>query len=141
MKASTVFSALFVLAVSAVCNAQGQERVTWSGAYGDPTLPLSGLACSQWAAENGYETLADVPGYPAVGGIVAVNGTNTANCGQCYLVLNEQEPYSTIFVAVDAAGAGIVTSLAAMNTLTNGQAEELGSITAFVTAGHSTCNA
>lgn len=138
MIASSVVSAVSIFAVLAISSVQGTTiplpltKVTWNNIYDNGGQSLSSLACSQWASKNNFKTLSDVPGFPFVGGADVVNGTNTAQCGDCYTINDLQTGEAVSVTVVDAAGAGFVVSLEALNNVTNGEAMELGSIAADV---------
>lgn len=134
MKALSTFSALVALAISTSCSAQGfgSTRITYNVLYDNPGLSSSFLACSQWAAENNYTTLSDVPNFPYVGAANVVSATNTGNCGDCYSIFDERTGNLIDVTVVDATGTGFVISLQAMNDLTDGNSIFLDVVTAIV---------
>ena len=76
----------------------------------------------------GYTTFGTLPGFPNIGGAFAVGGWGSAACGTCWeLTYNGK---SINILAMDHADAGTFNiALAAMNELTNNQAEFLGRVT------------
>ncbi|KAF8894777.1 Asp f 13-like protein [Infundibulicybe gibba] len=100
----------------------------------DPTYDNAGgstltVSCSD--GSNGlagrFPTFGSLPGFPNIGGAVAVEGFNSANCGTCWQLT------SINVVAIDHASPGFNIAEGAMNTLTGGQAEQLGRISATAT--------
>lgn len=60
--------------------------------------------------------------------IVAINDARSDACTTCWELHYPTLRKSIKVLAMDGADSGIVLSLKTMNTLTNGRAEELGSI-------------
>lgn len=134
MKVASAFSAVSFLAALAVSNAQstGTETVTYNPIYDNGSLNLSTTACAQWAKDNNFKTLSDVPNFPYIGASSIVANGNVANCGQCSSI-TDPETDETIFVTVvDAAGTGYVLSFAALNNVTDGQGANLGSFQGII---------
>ena len=129
-----IFSALSLLAALSVSNAQstGKETITYNPIYDNGSTSLSTLACAQWAKDNNFKTLSDVPGYPFVGGSSAAANGNTANCGECFSITDPQTDETIFFTVVDAAGTGVVLSFAAFNNVTDGQGAQLGSFQGII---------
>ena len=76
----------------------------------------------------GYTTFGSLPGFPRIGGAFAVGGWNSAACGTCWELTYNGKSINVL--AVDHAGADTFNiALAAMNQLTNNQAEFLGRVT------------
>ncbi|PYH44189.1 allergenic cerato-platanin Asp F13 [Aspergillus saccharolyticus JOP 1030-1] len=101
--------------------------VSYDTVYDVGTQSIDTVSCSNL----NYATFADIPGFPNIGGAPTVSGYGSPNCGQCY-----QLTYGTtsIYVtAIDAAPGGFNIAQAAMNSLTGGQAVQLGRVTATYT--------
>ncbi|KAF7594082.1 hypothetical protein BBP40_010219 [Aspergillus hancockii] len=99
---------------------------------------LTTVACSDGInglINRGYSTFGSLPSFPNIGGAPTVGGWNSPNCGKCYqLHYQAGNIDKSIFVtAVDAAPGGFNIGLQAMNTLTNGLAEQLGRVSATYT--------
>jgi hypothetical protein len=131
MQFTTVFVALLSLATGALAGTP--TKVLYDTTYDTSSLSTLSLACSDGVNglyTKGYKTLGALPNFPNVGAAATVEGWNSAQCGACYkLYYNGNTIYVT---AVDrsSGGAGFVLSKSAMNTLTNNQAEMLGTVTA-----------
>ncbi|KAE8350624.1 Cerato-platanin-domain-containing protein [Aspergillus coremiiformis] len=94
---------------------------------------LNTVSCSDGVnglISRGYTTFGSVPGFPNIGGAPTVGGWNSPNCGKCYqLHYQAGNIDKSIFVAaVDSAPGGFNIGLQAMNTLTNGLAQQLGRV-------------
>ncbi|KAH8166080.1 cerato-platanin [Xylaria polymorpha] len=126
MQLSNIFSFLtLAVATSAV-------TVAYDQGYDDAGRSLTAVACSDGPngliTRYGWQTQGQIPRFPNIGAAVAVAGWNSAACGTCWkLTYNGR---SVNVLAVDHAGAGFNIALAAMNTLTNGQAVALGRVEA-----------
>ncbi|KAN0137829.1 Cerato-platanin [Lactarius tabidus] len=106
--------------------------VRYNTIYDNPNYSLNGVACSN--GNNGlvtnFPTLGKLPTFPGVGGVFAVSGWGSPECGSCWkLRYNGNSIYVT---AVDTISDGFDISLEAMNILTGGQAVALDSIDAHV---------
>ena len=130
----TVTSVLSIIAAfPASINSQAiPQRVTWNNFYDNGAQSALTLACAEWAAQHNIQTLSEVPRFPFVGGAFFVNGTNTGQCGEFNVLLDTQTGVGIEVTIVDAAAIGYVISLEAMNTLTDGQAQQLGSVEVIV---------
>ncbi|KAI9430211.1 Cerato-platanin [Lactarius psammicola] len=109
-------------------------HVRYDTTYDHPKGSLSTVACSNGAnglLTRGYTTFGSLPSFPNIGAAQAVAGWNSPACGSCWQVSYKGK--SLYITAIDVAGDGFNLSLEAMNTLTNGHAEELGVIDAQAT--------
>lgn len=79
---------------------------------------------------KGYNVLGDLPKFPYVAGVSAVAGWNSPSCGTCWKVTYKGNSVNVL--AVDVGSQGVNMALAAMNALTNNQAQALGRIQANV---------
>ena len=123
MQFTTLFTAVFLFAGSAFAT-----NARYATYYGSADASMNNVACSN--GDNGlaarFPTLGDVPTFPNVGGAVAVTGWNSPKCGSCWNLTYAPEHKSILVTAVDYAGDGFVLSQQALDTLTDGQAYELG---------------
>ncbi|KAK1255330.1 hypothetical protein MKX08_009325 [Trichoderma sp. CBMAI-0020] len=126
MQFSNLFKlALFTAAVSA-------DTVSYDTGYDDASRSLTVVSCSDGA--NGlitryhWQTQGQIPRFPYIGGVQAVAGWNSPNCGTCWKLTYSGK---TIYVlAVDHSAAGFNIGLDAMNALTNGNAVQYGRVDA-----------
>ncbi|KAF1357748.1 Cerato-platanin [Lizonia empirigonia] len=106
--------------------------VSYDTGYDDGSRALTALSCSDGAngliTKYGWNTQANIPSFPRIGGYEGIAGWNSPQCGTCYGVTYNGK---TIYVlAVDHTGSGFNLALEAMNELTDNQAEQLGRIDA-----------
>jgi len=109
--------------------------VSYDTVYDNKAGSLATVACSD--GENGlltagFTTFGSLPKFPFIGGAPAVTGWNSASCGTCWNItyVNTKGVSKTISVlAIDVGGANFNIAKAAMDTLTNGQATQLGRVT------------
>ncbi|KAJ5912196.1 Heat-stable 19 kDa antigen [Penicillium subrubescens] len=126
------------LNLAAAVPAPAAEAVSVSVSY-DPVYDVAGsstntVACGSVLNQK-YPTFGSLPGFPHIGGALAVSGTGSPNCGKCYqLHFSGNGVDKTITVlGIDTAPGGFNIGLRAMNDLTNGQAEQLGRVQATYT--------
>ncbi|PWY89586.1 allergenic cerato-platanin Asp F13 [Aspergillus sclerotioniger CBS 115572] len=123
------------LAMPADAAATGTSvSVSYDTKYDDSNGSLSTTACSDGAnglVTKGYPTFGSLPNFPNIGGALTIPSWNSPNCGACYAL--EYQGTIVYITAVDTAPSGFNIGLDAMNTLTNGQAVDLGRITATYT--------
>ncbi|KAI9433900.1 Cerato-platanin [Lactarius indigo] len=81
--------------------------------------------------QGSLSTFGSLPSFPNIGAAQAVAGWNSTACGSCWKISFGGKSINVI--AVDHAGDGFNLSLEAMDTLTNGQAQQLGVINAQAT--------
>ncbi|UNI20856.1 hypothetical protein JDV02_006905 [Purpureocillium takamizusanense] len=121
-----------ILTVVALAATAIADTVSYDRGYDSAGRSLKDVSCSD--GENGlmtrykWQTLGNAPKFPYVGGAGVVAGWNSPECGSCWKL--EYKGRSVNILAIDHAGAGFNIALAAMNDLTNGQAEQLGRIDA-----------
>lgn len=93
------------------------------------------MACSD--GDNGlisrykWETQAQIPRFPYIGGTSVVGGWNSSQCGSCWKL--DYRSRSVTVLAIDHVGAGFNIGLHALNELTGGRAVEVGRIEAQAT--------
>ncbi|KAM0282283.1 hypothetical protein ACHAQH_003147 [Verticillium albo-atrum] len=126
MQISAVLNVIFIATLASAAS------VSYDTGYDDGDRLLSTVSCSDGAngltTRYGWTTQRQAAGFPYIGGVEAVAGWNSPNCGTCW-----ELTYSgrTIHVlAVDHALSGFNIALDAMNALTNGQAAQLGRVEA-----------
>lgn len=103
--------------------------------FEDADRSLEAVTCSNGANgiidRWGWETQGEIPDFPNIGGAYVVTGWNSSGCGTCWKL--EFDGNSVNILAIDLATDGFNIGLTAMNTLTDGKAEELGRIDATAT--------
>ncbi|KAL7281976.1 Cerato-platanin [Trametes coccinea BRFM310] len=117
----------FTALVSSACAVTLSYDQTYDNASGD----LHTVACSDGPngmLTKGFTTFGSLPHFPNIGGAAAVAGWNSANCGTCWKLTYAGTGKSINVLAIDHTDAGFNIALAAMNTLTNNQAEFLGRV-------------
>lgn len=121
-------------AVAALAAPAATVQVTYDTVYDNKSNSLDIVACSNGPnglETKGYTTFGSLKNFPNIGGAAAVAGWNSASCGTCWQLKYNGKTVNV--VAIDHADDGFNLSLAAMNTLTNNQAEQLGVVQATVT--------
>ncbi|KAJ8489162.1 hypothetical protein ONZ45_g13688 [Pleurotus djamor] len=117
----SVFSAL----VSAV-------SVSFDQVYDNRAGSMTTVSCSDGVngliTRFGFQTFGAVPSFPNIGGADVVPAFNSPNCGTCWALTFNGTTVNVL--AIDHAGSGFNIALAAMNTLTKGNAVQLGRINA-----------
>ncbi|KAJ5925028.1 Cerato-platanin [Penicillium verhagenii] len=119
--------------------------VSYDQKYDVGTSSLNTVACSDGTnglESDDYTTFGSLPTFPMIGGAPTIDGWNSSACGTCYqLHFQSGKIDETInILAIDAASGGFNIGLTAMNRLTNGQAENLGRVTAtYVEVDGSVC--
>ncbi|OAL48325.1 Cerato-platanin [Pyrenochaeta sp. DS3sAY3a] len=106
--------------------------VSYDQGYDDPNRSLTVVSCSDGVngliTKYGWQTQGQVARFPHIGGYQGVESWNSPQCGTCYGVTYNGK---TIYVlAVDHTANGFNLAKAAMDELTNGQAEMLGRVEA-----------
>ncbi|KAF5866962.1 hypothetical protein ETB97_006806 [Aspergillus alliaceus] len=107
--------------------------VSYDQKYDVAGSSLTTVACSDGVyglISRGYSTFGSLPNFPNIGGAPTIPGWNSPNCGKCYqLHYKAGNVDKSIYVlGIDAAPGGFNIGLQAMNTLTNGLAEQLGRV-------------
>lgn len=112
----------------------GAVNVAYDPKYDDSSLSTLNVACSDGQNglyTKGFATIGALPTFPNVGGSPEIAGWNSPNCGACY-----QVSYNGVTInvtGIDVAVGSFVLSEAALNTLTGGQAVDLGHVEATYT--------
>ncbi|KAI9437786.1 Cerato-platanin [Lactarius psammicola] len=120
-----------IVSLAALFSVASADNVRYNTFYDNPDLSLNNVACSN--GENGlvtrgYPTFGSLPTFPNIGGVYAVKGWNSPQCGSCWRLTYKGK--SIYVTAIDTIFDGFSISLEAMNTLTNGKAQELDLINA-----------
>jgi hypothetical protein len=150
MKPTIAFSSAFMAILSLVVAAPAPAAaatvsVSYDPKYDVGATSLNTVSCSNGPnglVTQGYSDFASLPGFPNIGGAITIPGWNSPNCGKCYALhySNGKVDKTINVIAVDAAPGGFNIGLQAMNTLTNGQAEQLGRVDAtYVEVDASVC--
>ena len=117
-----------IISLAALFSVASADVVRYNTFYDNPGTSLNDVACSN--GNNGlvtkFPTFGKLPSFPAIGGVSAVKGWNSPECGSCWkLTYGKKFIYVT---AIDTISEGFDISLEAMNILTNNQAQKLDSI-------------
>ncbi|KIJ23973.1 hypothetical protein M422DRAFT_237579 [Sphaerobolus stellatus SS14] len=109
------------------------ETVSFDTVYdnGDNSLDIVSCSTGQFGLiTKGFTTFGSLPNFPYIGGAAVIPGFNSPNCGTCWALTYNGVTINVL--AIDHAGAGFNIAEEALNTLTNGQAVQLGRINASV---------
>jgi len=122
-----------LISLAALFSVASADTVRYNTFYDNASTSMNNVACSN--GDNGlvtkFPTFGSLPSFPAVGGVSAVKGWNSPECGSCWELTYEG---NTIYVtAIDTLFEGFSISLGAMNILTNGEAQHLDVIDAEAT--------
>jgi hypothetical protein len=109
-------------------------NVRYDPTYDNSQASLSTVACSD--GENGLLTkkftdFGSLPTFPNITAAQAIAGWNSPECGSCWQITYGN--ISVNVIAIDHAADGFVFSLEAMNSLTGGNAVQLGIVDAQAT--------
>jgi len=120
------FAACVTLAMCALATAY---TASYDTVYDNGQASVSTLACSGILESEGYTTYSSLPGFPNIGGSPQITGYDSPYCGTCWILTYGSTSIVVTTVDVgDPALEGYNLSLEAMNTLTGGQAENLGRV-------------
>ncbi|KAK7036384.1 Cerato-platanin [Favolaschia claudopus] len=123
----TGFASLLVFAVAALA-----DTVSYDQTYDSKSTSLDVVACSNGAnglESKGFKTFGSLPNFPFIGGVGAVEGWDSTNCGTCWQLTYVGTGKTINVLAVDHSAPGTFNiALEAMNKLTNGQAVQLGRV-------------
>jgi len=118
---------------ASVIRSTSTDPVRYDQTYDNSGQSLSTVSCSNGPnglLTRGYTTFGSLPTFPNIGAASAIAGFNSPECGSCWKLTYNGT--SVTVTAIDHAGDGFNLSLESMNTLTNGQAEFLGTVSATV---------
>ncbi|KAN0137833.1 protein SnodProt1 [Lactarius tabidus] len=123
-----------IISLAALFSVASADIVRFNTFYDNPGTSLNNVACSNGKnglVTKGFPTFGSLPSFPGIGGVFAVKGFNSTECGSCWqLTYGGKSIYIT---AIDTIHDGFDISLKAMNILTNNQAQALDSIDAQAT--------
>ncbi|KIL67020.1 hypothetical protein M378DRAFT_159980 [Amanita muscaria Koide BX008] len=124
------FAPLLTLLLAALATG---DSVSYDPIYDQGSTSLSTVACSDGPnglETKGYTTFSSLPAFPNIGGVPAIAGWNSPNCGTCWQLTYTPAGASAISIYVLGIdhSVGYNIALEAMNTLTNGQAVDLGRV-------------
>ncbi|KAI0628791.1 Cerato-platanin [Trametes polyzona] len=132
MKFAPLTAAL--VAAPAVLGATTLTSVSFDQTFDNASNSLDIVACSNGPnglETKGFTTFGSLPSFPNIGGAPAVTGFNSPACGTCWeLTFNGT---SINVLAIDVGSKGFNIALEALNTLTHGNAIQLGRINANAT--------
>ncbi|KAF4578403.1 hypothetical protein EYR40_001451 [Pleurotus pulmonarius] len=128
----TSFAALFCLALTTLADAVAVS-VSFDQVYDDQAGSMTTVSCSDGPngliTRFGFQRFGDVPTFPNIGGAGVIPGFNSPNCGTCWALTFNGTTVNVL--ALDHAATGTFNiALAAMNTLTDDNAIQLGRVTA-----------
>lgn len=159
MKVATgFFLHLFTVTLSSLATAAiTAQIIRYDTVYDNSSTSLSTVACSDGTnglLTKGYNTFGSLPDFPYIGAAAAVEGYDSANCGSCWKLTytpsgngtataagngttstygdDDSVSYSVVLLAVDHADEGFNVAQEALDELTGGMAEELGTVQAIV---------
>jgi hypothetical protein len=129
-------STIILAALSCILPAYA-VTVSFDTNYDNGGSSLTTVACSDGAngliTRYGFQSFADIPDFPHIGGASVVPGWNSPNCGTCWQLTYAGTGKSINVLVVDHADDGFNLSQEALDELTNGQATQLGRIDASAT--------
>ncbi|KAI9059749.1 immunomodulatory protein [Trametes sanguinea] len=108
--------------------------VSYDETYDNSGASLATVACSDGTnglLTKGFSTFGSLPHFPNIGGAAVIPGWNSDQCGTCWQLTYNGKSINVL--AIDHAQEGFNIALEAMNTLTGGQAVQLGRVDATVT--------
>ncbi len=127
------FKALTVAALALFTSSAFGVTVSYDPSYDVSSTSLANVACSDGAnglLTKGFSTFGSLPHFPNIGGAAAIAGWNSSSCGTCWQLTYKGKSINVL--AIDHTDDGFNIAEAALNTLTNNQAEQLGRIDATV---------
>ena len=128
---------LALAALAAPALAQSTQSVSFDTTYDNGSQSMDTVACSDgvYGLASRWPTFANVPNFPNIAGVPAIAGWDSASCGTCWeLTYSAGNIDETIYVTgIDVGRDGFNLSEEAMNSLTDGNAEAFGRISATAT--------
>ena len=127
------FKAIALAAIALLASPALGVTLSYDETYDQSGTSLANVACSDGShglLTKGFTTFGSLPSFPEIGGAAAVACFNSPNCGTCWQLTYNGKSINVL--AIDHADEGFNIALRAMNTLTNGQAEQLGRIDVVV---------
>ena len=137
MNTATTTAAILGLVLPVFAMPSEPFPVWYDQLYDEESTPLTSVACSNGQnglITQGYNTFADLPTYPFVGGAPQIDGWDSFYCGTCWMVIYTSpsgEVSSHWFTAIDTpvSGGGYSISMAGLNYLTGGNALAVNGVT------------
>ena len=127
--------------LTTLLSAASATTVSYDAGYSDASRSLTAVACSDGTnglLTKGFSTQGSLPSFLNIGGASVIAGYNDANCGTCWALTYNGVTINVL--AIDHADAGFNIATEAMNTLTGGQAVQLGRVDAsYEQVGGSAC--
>ena len=123
-----------IVSLAALFSVASAVHVRYDEDYDNPIISLDAGACSNGAnglLTKGYTTFGSLPSFPNIGAAQAVEDWNSPECGSCWEISYKGK--SVFVTIVDHTADGFNLSLKAVNTLTDGDAEEFGVVDAKAT--------
>jgi len=102
--------------------------------YDNKAQSLNTVACSTGSnglVTAGFTTFGSLPTFPNIGGAPAITGFNDPDCGSCWNLTftnSKGAKKSVVITAIDVSTPDFNIGETAMNTLTGGQAVQLGRV-------------
>jgi hypothetical protein len=124
-------STIIALAAFFSVVAADTQPVRYNTFYDNPSTSMNNVACSNGQnglVTKGFPTFGSLPDFPNVGGAYAIGAWNSPECGSCWQLTYPGTGNSIWVTAIDTVYSGFDISLAAMNSLTNGQAQQFSYI-------------
>ncbi|KAA1469391.1 Cerato-platanin [Dentipellis sp. KUC8613] len=127
MKFFAAFTSLFAFSTLALA-----DTIRYDTTYDNAGQSMNTVSCSDGpkGLVGKFPTFGSLPDFPNLGAAAAIAGWGSDACGTCWAI--SYNGVTVNIVAVDHADDGFNLSLEAMNTLTDGQAQFLGSVEASV---------
>lgn len=106
----------------------GTQSASYDNLYDNAFGDMNTVACSDGShgLARKYPTFGDLPTFPNIGGASVIGGWNSASCGTCWKLTFEG--VSIFVTAIDHTDNGFNLAEAALNTLTDDNAEFYGVI-------------
>ncbi|OJT06238.1 Allergen Asp f 15 [Trametes pubescens] len=128
------FASLLAALVTVPAVLGATTSVSFDPVFDNAANSLDIVACSDGSnglLTKGFTTFGSLPSFPNIGGAPAVGGFNSAACGTCWqLTFNGT---SINVLAIDVGPKGFNIAQEALDTLTHGNAVQLGRINATTT--------
>lgn len=124
----------FFAALIALPGVAFATSLSWDPVFDNPGASLDTVACSDGMnglITRGYTTFGSLKIFPNIGAVPAITDWNSTSCGTCWNVTytNGQGAQKSInILGIDIGHGSFNVAKAAMNNLTDNQADQLGRI-------------
>ncbi|KAK2623954.1 hypothetical protein QTJ16_006588 [Diplocarpon rosae] len=121
----------FIATVLSTALVASAIRVSFDGGYDSADRDLTLVSCSDGSnglIQKGYAKQGNLPNFPLIGGASVIEKYNSPNCATCWTLTYGAR--SVTILAIDHADEGFNIAKAALDQLTDNQAEKLGAIDA-----------